>query len=141
MAAAGEIREDTTSIRKVKSAVRRSTLTVRKLPFKVDSFSLSPNFASRLTKNTQPAIKGHFRNLSILRGGSCGAFTTGSLSCLPRAHVAVLYLLLDIKFCGENLLQDGSLGRVQVLVGAHVELAEDHVDHGPVVVDSQLFQE
>lgn len=55
--------------------------------------------------------------------------------------VAVFDLSLHVKLSGEQRFQDFTLLRAQVCITASVELSEDHVDHGPISVDSQLFQE
>ena len=52
----------------------------------------------------------------------------------------VLDLLLDVELGGEEGVEDAPLLLSQVVLGPRVKLAEQHVNHRPVVVNTQLFQ-
>ena len=58
-----------------------------------------------------------------------------------RGDVAVLDLLLHVQLGGEQPPQYLPVLLAEVVVAARVELPEEHVHHGPVVVHAELFKE
>jgi len=56
-------------------------------------------------------------------------------------RVAVFDLFLHVQLAGEHVLQDLPLLKGQVFIAARVELAKEHVHHGQVLANAQLFEE